>query len=202
MAGITFSMGGVYEVVAEGTLNGASKVQNVYQLQKVDGGTLSQALGLADIKAWLALVLNVVKAVQTTLLVWETLTVNTLEGDNTTGSVPLTASIAGTATGDYLPAGVAMLAYMNTGVRRRQLRKYIPGTTEGTVTAAGIYGTASTAIVAGMGTYLLNDYVGANGSWRYGHYRRGFPGSFVFPTSLTVTTNPSYQRRRRLGRGI
>lgn len=199
---LSFSIGGVYEVVAEGVWNSAEQVRNVYQLQKVDGGTIPEAQGLEDIEAWLTLVLNIIVAVQSTLIIWKSFTVNALEGTATSGSVPLTADIPGELTGDPLPPGVALLFYMNTGVKHRQLRKYIPGCAESSIGAFGGFSSATLTALAGMDDLLLNDYNGTNGDWRYGHYRTGVPDSFVFPTTFTATAVPSYQRRRRQGRGI
>jgi len=200
---ITFSNGGVYAVTINGLWNGTNVMNNVFHLQLVDGGVLSEADGLADIEAWLTEIYDYLSTITADNMVWSTFRVDALEGTNTSGTVPLTAPIAGALTGDLVPPQVALLSYFPTGVRRRQLRKYWSGWDD---SAIGVNGGFSSAIATGVTTNLANlfllIYEGTNGSWLYGHYRTGEPSSFIGATSMITTGNPVIQRRRRVGHGV
>lgn len=200
---LSFTIGGVYGVSLLGRINDQSEIRNVFHYQKVDGGTITQTEGLDDLEDILTALIALLTAIQTTLIVFRGFDVYALEGDPQTASRTFAAPIAGTATGDPLPFGVSMLTYFNTGVPGRQLRKYWAGLTEASNSPTGGFAGASiTTPGTNVLNFLMTDQVEANGTWRYGHYRTGVPGSFVFPVDGTLQYIPSYQRRRRLGSGV
>lgn len=197
-----FGIGGVYEVALLGRFNDAIEMRNIFHLQKVDGGTIPQEEGLEDITEFLEAVLAIVKALQSTLMIWRGFTVSRLEGDPGVVEEMFSSPIAGEVSTDALPPGVAFLTYMNTGEPRRQLRKYWPGLTEGAVGPFGGFSSTTVSDMADLSALLLNDFSGTNGDWRYGHYNSDLSPQFVFPTTFVATAVPAYQRRRRQGRGI
>lgn len=199
---ITFANGGTYQVVMQGFFNTTNAVRNVFHLHLLDGGPIDQGGGLADIEDWLVEIYGYLATITSDLVTYSSFIVNALEGVNTSGNVALSAPITGDLTDDPLPPAVAMLSYFPTGEKRRQLRKYWGGWTEGSI---GSFGGFSSAVALGVTTNLaplfLLPYEGANGAWLYGHYTTGVPGSFIGAQSMLTTANPVTQRRRRVGRG-
>lgn len=197
------SIGGVYGARIEGVFDGSIAVQNQFHLQKVDGGTITEGEFLDDMLDWATALLAIIKAVQSTIMIWNGVTLSSLEGIPQTVQGDFPSPIPGEISGAVLPSGCACLSYFNTGYSRRQLRKYWGGFPElQTASADGEWGSGTVSVVADVNDFLMTDYVGTNGTWRYGHYTSEASPQFVFPTSGVVQSIVSYQRRRRRGRGI
>lgn len=199
---MNFNTGAVLKVTLYGLWNATSETRNVFQLQIQSGGPVTEAEMLDDIEAWLLALLVIVKAVLSFVQVFRGFTVETLDGNYTSGLVLFSSAQAGAVTGDAMPAGNAAFVYMNTGESRRQLRKYWPGLAESNITAGGNNSSGVLTALANAAPLFLDLYVGANASWWYCHARPGDPGSIVYPTSYTAAAVVAYQRRRRPGRGI
>lgn len=199
---IVWQNGGVYQVTATSEFNGELKQQNVFDFQLLSGAPMTYQEGLDDIEEWLTLIINVLKALQATVVIWKGFSVSELNGLNNSGFVPFTADIPGTVADDPLPPGVSILTYMNTGVKRRQLRKYWGGLTETSCDASGAWLAGAAATVAGMASYFLTTQNLTNGVWVYCDGHAGVPADTIYPFTFTTTTVPAYQRRRRQGRGI
>lgn len=200
---LTFSQGGVYGVSLLGTWDDAVETRNVFQFQKTDPGTISEEFGLDDIEGILGALLAYITAVLHIVQVFRGFQVYRLEGDpavaeRTFGS-PITGAIV---SADPCAPGVAVLSYFNTGIPRRQLRKYFGGLAESAFDADGNINATVLAAHADLAGNLIIPWAQLNGTWQYGGYQTGVPGSFVAPESAVTTSNPSYQRRRRRGRGI
>jgi len=200
---LEFNPDGVYGVSLKGRINDQSEIRNVFHLQMQNAAALTETQGLDDIEEFLEDLIAFLQAILTTLIVFRGFDVYALEGDPRTATRTFASPIAGTATGDALPFGVAMMMYFNTGVPRRQLRKYFAGLTEASVSASGGFAGASiTTPGTNVLNQLVNQYSATNGLWQYGHYRTGVPGSFIQPVEGTLQYIPSYQRRRRVGSGV
>jgi hypothetical protein len=200
---ITFVDQGVYRVTAIGSFDAAVEERAVFQLRLDSGGPLSQQQGLQDIDDWLTLILNIVKAIQSTLLIWRGFAVEELDGNQNTGEIAFAAgSVVGADATQPTAPGVAFLQFMPTGEKNRQLRKYWGGVCEDCLDADGNIVAGCAATLATIDTLLLNAHNGTFGDWIYGHALAGIGASFVRPSAVNTSLNPSYQRRRRRGRGI
>jgi len=199
---ITWTNGGVYQVTALQRWNDSVEMRNVFDFQLITGTPMTYQEGLDDIEEWLTLIITVLKALQTTLHIWRGFTVSQLDGSSLSGYVPFAAPIAGVLTTDALPPGVAFLTYMNTGVSRRQPRKYWGGFTESAVGPSGGFSSSTVTAVAAIAPYFLTTQNMTNGDWIFCDAHAGVPGDTIYPMTFTGTAVPSYQRRRRQGRGI
>lgn len=201
---ITFENDSVWQVAAIGRFNDESEVRNVYQLAVIDGGPVDQATGLADIEDWLLVILNILKTVQVALQVWRGFSVADLNGDDATGEVAFSGGdiVGDISASDALPSQVAMLSFMNTGTAGVQLRKYWNGLGEVGNDTDGLLTTGMATAVSGIGTHLLQPYIGNDVNLLYGHWQPGDFASGKIPQTFVTEINPSTQRRRRVGRGI
>lgn len=197
------SQNAVYEVALEGVWDGAIEMRNVFHMQKVDSGVITEGQFLDDMEEYLEAILAIIKTIQATIMIWNGLTVATVEGPPQSATRSFGSPIAGEVSGAVLPSGVAVLSYMGTGYRRRQLRKYWGGMPEqATASANGEWGSGTLGVIADVQNLLLLDFDAANGTWRYGGYNTAMTPEFVFPTQAEAQSIVSYQRRRRRGRGI
>jgi len=130
-----------------------------------------------------------------------------VRGFNMTQNVPMpTVSwpnlTTGGGSGGVSPSGVALLVILRTGISRVFGRKYFGGIIDGNIDSDGFWvsGLVSAGITAAG--QLLTTFIGSTTLATY------LPGiitstnTFLGFISAVVTNNPSYQRRRRKGRGV
>lgn len=196
----TINNGAVLEIAMHGRYDSRSDIVNVYQLQFLSGGPWEFSDLVGFVEDWVQAVLAIKKALQTTLMLWQTYSVKTLDNNIVSGKVPLTPTVTGSVTGDCSPLGAAALLYMNTGQSRRQLRKYVGPVAESFVNTSGQLTSAGTDVTTALLAYLLPNKSFAWGTVAYGH---GNPGQndFVRPLGGVASGTPAYQRRRRPGTG-
>lgn len=198
----TLNDGGVLEVVLWATNSSAGEMRLVFQWRLLSGGPLNLAEIAVDVEEWLLAIIDEIIGLVNDNITFTGFSVNTLDDNFTSGFLSFGTPVVGTNATDPLPSGVACLVYMNTGVARRQLRKYLFGFAEDQIGAFGNFGSATLTTVLGIAPFLLTNQTMTNGVWEYGHAQAGVGTSWITPAQLTVAAVPAYQRRRRQGRGI
>lgn len=201
MAFPSLNVGGRVELTALGTYRDAGELANVYQFQNVGSTIATEAALLEDMDGIVSFIYDLIKAIYHTAVVWNRFRVKYVGEEYVSGVVDLDTPVAGTAAVEIGPAGVAALLYMPTGVSRQQLRKYF-GTLSPDiiVPSTGVLGAGAIAAVANVGAALLEPFEMLNSDWQYGRALLPTAG-FVTPVSASVSVQPAYQRRRKVGVG-
>lgn len=198
---MTMQQSDVVEVAARLEYNGVEDMVNVFQFQKTDVPAVSDALGMADIIAFLEAVYTTINTFMPLIHLYRDLTARNVTQGTVLGTFPWATLTAGTSVQDALPPGVAVMSAFSTGVPRVILKKYWPGVDESTNRTDGAFGTGLMTAIGTMNAGLLVPYVGANSTWQYG-YLSPKTASFLTPVAAVVTDIPAYQRRRKQGRGV
>ena len=192
--------GGIVQVTVHGRFNNAADVNNVYQVQLIDGGPLTLnevGEGLAD---WFEVLYDYVKLFCNALVTWQGISAQHLNGNCVTGLHTFTSPIVGSLTNDVVPPGVAALMSFQTGIARVVGRKYFGVLDESVIGATGGLTGTFTAQAANIGAHLTQDTLVSGLTWQAGHFS---PKTLEWQpfTGYTYSTNPAYQRRRRVGSG-
>lgn len=199
MADCDISIGAVVEVAAIGSAAGEDII-NVYQLQLVGGGGQTLEDMGDGIAEWAEDLYALVKLFCNVLVTWTGIQAQHLNGNCSTGFVPLANAQTGALNTGAVPFGAAALVTFSTGVKRVTPRKYFGILDESVIDVNGLIASSFLDELDAVVTFLMTDYVSSHGTWRYG-YQSPKTAEFEFPIAGSVKREPGYQRRRRRGVG-
>ena len=202
MAFSQLPVGGRVELTALGSYRDAGELANVYQFQNVGVNIPTEAALLEDMDGIVSFIYDLIKALYHTAIVWNRFRVKYVGEEFVSGVIDLDTPVIGTASTAIGAAGVAALLFFPTGNSRQQLRKYF-GTVspDNIIPSTGVLGSGALTSLTNLGAAMLEPFEMLNSSWQYG--RAVLPGSgFVVPVSASVSVQPAYQRRRKVGVGM
>lgn len=192
--------GHIFAVNVKGRWNAAADVVNSFQIEYVDGGTISAATLYNDLGNWTGALLDLVKLFCNALMVWEKYNVAHLDGNCGSGDLAISPTIPGSLENDLVPGGVAALSSFPTGVRRVVPRKYWAGLDSSMIGAGGYLTPTAQGLVEDVNDFLMTPYVTGTQTYRYGYFSPKTT-SWLIPNTAAVSNVPAYQRRRRVGTG-
>lgn len=183
-----------------GDLDTTNQIVNSYQFQVSSTFTLTNADVLTDLATLLRAMYDAVKALTTVLTVWRRIRVQNITSGLLVGEQDFATPVAGGSSGEQGAFQSAGLVSFKTAVPRVVMRKYLP-VSEAATGPDGKLTAAAVALLATMGTTLLNPLVGAStASYRFG-YLSPKTQTFEVPNSRLVSQVIATQRRRRPGVG-
>lgn len=177
----------------------ADDVVNVFQFSP-SVTVADNADVLDDLIAIMTAIVTIVKALANAGTVWERIRAQNITNGLILGEAAFPSAIAGTAVGEPNAAQIAAVVTMKTGVPRVNLRKYWGPLAEAHIDGNGLITSAAQTVVANAGALLLDPFIEANATWRYGH-QSPKTGLFELPNIVVVPNVPATQRRRRRGIG-
>ncbi len=175
-------------------------VIGAFQFRYLGIPALTDQQGIDDVIEFLEAVYGLLRVLIPILSVFRDITVRNQTQAINYGTFPWVTFANGLAGGDDLPPGVALLVSFSTGISHLNLRKYFGNIAEGGVSQPGRWLPTTVAPAVAAAAVMLVPFVATNGSWEYG-YNSPVALDWVVPVSAIVTDVPSYQRRRRQGRG-
>lgn len=180
---------------------GQATIENVFDLYVSSDPPGSDLDVMNDLAAWLDDAFDNVKALQVAGLLYREVRGFNVSGDGPLPTVGWPTLANGTNASDPLPSGVAGLVLFRTGAARVLGRKFVGGLGEG-ITESGLFNTGAISLFSSFGVALATDPVMtvAGGALKAGIFDKH--GNTHAVSSVVVSAIPSYQRRRRPGRGI
>jgi hypothetical protein len=153
-----------------------------------------------DIGAWLEDVYGEFVVGLPNNLSFDSIAMYNIDQDSPYADVGWPTFTIGGATDAMLPTGVCVLLTLRTGVKRVLGRKYF-GPFTGNNLADGIFEDTLAVAVAGAADFLIGHFfaAGSGNSLLPGVLDK--TGAFWAFFEAVASTNPAYQRRRRLGAG-
>jgi len=176
-------------------------VQNVYWLRVADLGGIDDADIPDDMDEYIGLAYDEITAILPDNLIFDEFHVTNVTADVDLGIHPITSIDHGTGGSTFLPTGVAALGRMRTDTPGHEGRKFV-GPIDG---AFQTDGTFIGDLLTVMAAYMLQAFTEfeSTGVNTYEPVIVDRKTDEARPiTSLVVSNNPAYQRRRRVGRGV
>ena len=197
---MTVTNGDIFRVDVVGDYNATDDLVNVYQLQKIAGANISEALAVQDIRDFMDALYTIIKGLQGALAVWRRVRVQNVQTGILLGELAFAAAITGTEAGDSGVAQAAMVASFGTVVPKVTPRKYWGPVAESLTTQWGMMGATALSRGADAAAYLLANQVLTNGTWQYGYFSPK-SSSWQEPVAALVSAAPGMRRSRRIGTG-
>ncbi len=181
--------------------HGSEDVVNVFQFQKQDAGTITDAVTITDFLAIMRVIAEIIDALVKTVVIWERIKIRNMTTGLLVGDGSFSPVIPGVSTTDPGAMGVAAVMSFPTNVSRVTMRKFFGPLAEGTIGSTGLLGSnPGTVQLATLATYLTADIVETGATWRFG-YLSPKTGNFQIPLAAIIALEPGYQRRRKRGVG-
>lgn len=192
--------GDVLRIAGVQNIDGLYEVTNVWHL--ICGGTtpLSFEDATGDIQEYMDLLMDDLDTQFTNNQFADHIEVQNVTTDDVFGSIDWDTYAQGGHTGDHLPLGVCVFAWGRTRKPRVQIRKYFGVFTEeqivGGVWQAGVLGAVNSAMAVHIDNQTMTD-----GLTLQGVAFNRVTKVATLATSHASSAKPSYQRRRKRGRG-
>lgn len=182
------------------SFEGAYEVANVYHVQVIASGAWTWAMAAADIQEYMDELYQNIEGVLSASMESDRLTVQNITQATTFGAFAWGTPWVGDDAGDRCPPGVCLFTWARTYKARVQIRKYL-----GVFTEVGLTNGLWTAALRTAAEALMNDHivgkVYTNGMTMIGIAYNRTTTDVNLAVSATSSAEPSYQRRRRRGRG-
>lgn len=198
---MTVNTGDILVATAKAEFNGIDDMLNVYQFEMLTATPLTDQEAVGDIIEILESLYTLINGILSVLYLYRDITITNKTQNLLLGTFGWPTLVAGLATGDTTPPGVAGVISFSTSQPRRQLRKYIGGLSAASIEGAGVIEPVTLTNLSNFGTFLLATLVGNVGTWAYTHENVLLTPERIFPVSTLITNIPGYQRRRKQGRG-
>lgn len=197
---MTITQNDVLQVAARIETQEGDDVVNVFQFKYASVPTITDTQGIDDVIEFLEALYTIYRVVIPILSVFRDLWVRNMTTLTNYGVFPWATLVNGGAAGNDLPPGVASMISFPTGKSRVTLRKYLGNNAVSQMTLEGRWIAAHLVITANVAALMVVPYVATNGTWAYGYTSPIIPG-WIAPDTALILDVPSYQRRRRQGRG-
>lgn len=186
--GALMSFEGVYDIV------------NTFHIRVTDGGGIDWAAAVTRIQLYLDELYDEIKASLSDAVGSNVISVANITQLTTLGTIAWSPTWAGTGAGDYTAPGVCLFAWGRTLTPRVQIRKYFGVFPEGSLTD-GFFITAPRVAVQALMDIHIVPTLTAGGTLFQGVAYNRTTGTYKEAVSADTSAEPSYQRRRRRGRG-
>lgn len=194
------NQGDIVRIAVRAEIQGTEDHVNVYDMVKTDASGQDAASALSDLEDWVELVYLILRAIQTTALIYRELTAYNTTQQTVLGAVTITTPSSGTRVEDDIPPGNAAMISFPTTVGKVIGRKYFGGLGKGTIDPDGSLTASIITTLISTANAIRAPFVGTTGEWHYGVVR-SLTGQHLIPTASVIVDTVSYQRRRRTGRG-
>lgn len=185
-AGLSFQ--GVYDIV------------NVWHILAETGTGASWAVATTAIQGYLDTLYDEIKAVLSDTVGTNVISVVNVSQVTTLGSIAWSPTWAGTEGGECTPPGVNCFTWARTYKPRVQIRKYLGVFGEANL-AAGVWSAAIQTACKAMMTYHVAPHLISGGLTFTGIAYNRTLATHELGVSVDASGEPSYQRRRKRGRG-
>lgn len=194
------SLGDILRIVAGLSFNAAVEVQNVYYVKVSDIGGIPDEDIPDDMGEYLEDIYDGLVSSYPNNVTFETFKVTNVTADVDLGTHPWPSLTAGSGAQETYAPGVALLTLARTATPHHAGRKYWGPFQETSMSD----GTWASAIVSGFAAVVESVYnafaaTSGNDYQPIVYDRENDVGRL--PVELTVSSNPAYQRRRRVGTG-
>lgn len=201
----------IIKVVAEMLMDGVFQILNTYWVEVIDTNSLSQSDLLDDLCEWVETIYDEIDALMPNNVSFLDIAPYNFTKDEVIVAQDWPTLTAGGSAANSLAPGVAVFCWMPTSQAHCQGRKWfgpftVTGQDDGTWMAA-----IMTAVTAGVANMLGSKEMTNGSVWRalVPHFIETIdevvteldPPEFFPITSILLTNNPGYQRRRRVGSG-
>lgn len=180
--------------------DGDEDVINVFQFRNSGISQTDNTLVLDDLIALMLALVTALKAIITTLQVFQRIRVQNISTGEVLGERAFAAPIAGTGTANALPSQIACVTVFKTGIPNVNLRKFWGVNSLAQVDNDGDVTAGSIAVEVTVAAFLLTQYVGVSTDWDYG-YLSPKTATFLLPNIAVISNAFGTQRRRREGVG-
>lgn len=176
-------------------------IQNSYHVKVTEAEGVDDEDALTDMADYMEDIYGELNPSLTDVMTYEEIKVTNVTTDVDIGLIDWPSlTTGGAATETYAP-GVAGLVLANTGDLRHQGRKFFGPYAEGPLTD-GLFNSANVTRLGDAATEAYNTRVGTSGATYQPVIVDRETGEARPVTTVQVTANPAYQRRRRAGRGV
>lgn len=182
------------------SFEGVFDVVNTFHVEVVDGGGIEWASASVRIQLYLDELYDEIKGSLSVNMGTNAISVANVTQVTTLGSIPWSPTWAGTGAGENTAPGVCLFAWGRTLTPRVQIRKYFGVFPEGALTD-GFFITAPRVAVQALMDLHIAEVLTAGGTVFQGVAYNRLLDTFKRAVSADTSAEPSYQRRRKRGRG-
>jgi hypothetical protein len=176
-------------------------VQNVYYCKVTQAGGIDDGDVLDDMGDWMDDVYTPVQLAMPDDATFEEIKITNVTADVDIGTTSFPTLTQGNASGEPYAPGVAGLVLAFTDKLRHTGRKFFGPFNEGSLTN-GLFSTLNVGRMVDAAVEAYTPFTGTSGGTYQPVIVDRTTGEGRGVTSVQATSNPAYQRRRRLGRGI
>lgn len=190
----------ILEISIMADFDGVEDLVNVGHVYVFQGTNVPNEDALDDIEFWVRAILDSLKLLMSGLVIWRKIVARRVQDGYLVGERILNPTVAGNSAVTPLPPGNAVLTLLRTGIAGVVGKKYGGVAVQSQLTADGKYNSGVVAAQAAAWTTYASTVTGGNMTFTGGVYSRK-TGLWHWVTSIETSAIPSYQRRRRQGRG-
>lgn len=192
--------GDVLRIGTSWIYDGAYQVANVWHALVTSGGAKDFADIIDDIQEYVDALYAEMDVFLHTLMVVDRISIANVTQNLVFGSINYGVLAQGGGSGDPVAAGCCLLAWARTLKSRVQIRKYYGVCSENQMTLGLWIATIRTAAFTDM-EYHVASNVMTDGLAMTGVAWSRLLSSYTLATGVATAAEPTYQRRRRRGRG-
>jgi hypothetical protein len=195
-----FETGDIIRVAARMVYDSTEDVVNVYHIRYNDGGDVSFGVMSGLIQTYMDAVMATLDTELSTLMVAADLSVSNETQNTVFGAIAWGTFSQGGAAGEPTASGTTCFGYIRTRKPRVQMRKYF-GVFPQAAMVDGIWDAGVTDAVGDALDYLMEEHTLSSIYDLQGVAYNRTLGTYEYGHTITVNSEPSYQRRRRRGVG-
>lgn len=192
--------GDILRIGAVWTFEGTYEVANVFHAQNVAGGDRTYAAAALDVQEYIDDLYDNILASMSDEMSSDLITMANVTQGTTHGAIAWPAPLTGGNINERTAPGVCLFAWGRTAIPRVQIRKYFGIFTDAGMDD-GVWNAAARAACDALMVEHVQNYIGGNGMTLRGVAFNRVTLLGTFADSVSTSAEPSYQRRRKRGRG-